>query len=190
AGELALLFEAAREWSRAADYFLLAARNAARVSATGEAAGLARRGLKSLRRLPDTPGRGRQELPLQVTLGTQLRAAQGFAAAEVEQAFSRARLLCNEVSEVREVFPVLWGLWSYYAGRAESRITAELTEQLFAVATRADDPALLVPAHLALLEEHCFKRGDFAAARAHLEQGLALYDPQRHGGVSLPPRRR
>src|SRR5262249_8761183 len=94
--------------------------------------------------------------------------------------------LCNEVSEVRELFPVLWGLWMYYAGRAESRITAGLTEQLFALATRADDPALLVPAHMALLEEHCFKRGDFAAARAHLEQGMALYAPRQHGGYVSP----
>src|SRR5262249_41513136 len=165
---------------------LRAAQTAARASPDRGAVAVARGALRAPRRLPDTPERARQELPLQVTLGTQLRAAQGFAAVEVEQAFSRARLLCHEVSEVRELFPVLWGLWSYYAGRAESRITAELTEQLLAVATRADDPALLVPAHLALLEETCFKRGDFAAARAHLEQGLALYDPQWHGGYVSP----
>src|SRR6516225_5663244 len=38
AGELALLFEAARDWARAAEYFLVAAQNAARVSAMQEAA--------------------------------------------------------------------------------------------------------------------------------------------------------
>jgi predicted ATPase len=70
----------------------------------------------------------------------------------------------------------------YYAVRAESRVTAELTGELFALARGAGDPALLVPAHLALLEDHCVKRGDFAAARTHLERGLALYDPRQHRG--------
>src|SRR5262249_48487560 len=133
----------------------------------------------------DTPERARQELQLQITLGLQMQAAGGFGALEVEQAFRRARLLCQEVSEGRELFPVLWGLWLYYAPRVESRITAELTEQLLALARSADDPALLVQAHLALTEEHCLKRGDFAAARAHLEQGLARYDPQQHRGHAL-----
>jgi predicted ATPase len=182
AAELALLFEAARDWSRAAEYCLVAAQNAARVFATHEAAGLARRGLESLRKLPDTPARARRELQLQITLGVQMQASGSFGALEAEQAFSRARVLCKEVSEGQEVFPVLWGLWMHYASRAESGVTAELTEQLRALAHGASDPALLVPAHLALLEDHCVKRGDFAAARTHLEQGLALYDPQQHGG--------
>jgi predicted ATPase len=114
-----------------------------------------------------------------------MQAAGGFGAAEVEQAFSRARVLCKEVSEGRELFPVLWGLWLYYAPRLESRITAELTEQLLALAHGADDPALLVQAHLALMEEHCMKRGDFAVAHTHREQGLARYDPQQHRGHAV-----
>src|SRR5262249_56610536 len=28
-------------------------------------------------------------------------------------------------------------------------------------------------------------RGDFAAARAHLERGMALYDPRQHGGLAF-----
>jgi predicted ATPase len=114
-----------------------------------------------------------------------MQAAGGFGALEAEHAFSRARILCKEVSEGRELFPVLWGLWMYYAACAESAITAELTEQLSALANSAQDPALLASAHLALLEDHCVKRGDFATARKHLEQGLALYDPQQHRGHVL-----
>jgi predicted ATPase len=185
AGELALLFEAARNWSRAAEYFLLAAQNAAGVFATQEAAGLARRGLESLRNLPETPARASLELQLQITLGVQKQATGGFGSLEVEQAFSRARVLCKEVGEGRELFPVLWGLWLYYAPRLESRVTAELTEQLQALANRADDPDLLLQAHLALMEEHCLKRGNFAVARTHLEQGLARYDPEQHRGHAL-----
>ena len=48
AAELALLWEAARDFPRAVDCFLLAAQNAVRVFANHEAVKLARRGLKLL----------------------------------------------------------------------------------------------------------------------------------------------
>src|SRR5262249_26363781 len=53
AGELALLLEAARDWGRAVEFFLVAARNAARAHAHREAAALARQGLELLPRLPE-----------------------------------------------------------------------------------------------------------------------------------------
>src|SRR5262249_14486749 len=51
ATELALLFEAARDWPRAVPFFLRATRAATRVHAFQEAVPLARRGLKALDRL-------------------------------------------------------------------------------------------------------------------------------------------
>src|SRR5207302_1430758 len=84
AADLALLFEAARDRGRAADYYLAAAENAARVFAHHEAVALARRGLSLLEKIPDTPERVRRELPLLVTLGVQLQVAQGYAAPEAE----------------------------------------------------------------------------------------------------------
>src|SRR5262245_45201172 len=65
AAELALLLEVARDFSRAADYFLVAAQNAAHICAHQEAGALARRGLDLLASLPDTPERARKELSLQ-----------------------------------------------------------------------------------------------------------------------------
>ena len=41
------------------------------------------------------------------------------------------------------------------------------------------DPALLLEAHHALGTTLNYL-GEFAAAQAHLEQGIALYDPQQH----------
>ena len=54
ASELAFLFQAARDWPRASEYFLKAARNAARVFATTEAVSLCQRGLETNRRMPDS----------------------------------------------------------------------------------------------------------------------------------------
>jgi len=53
AAELALLYEAARNFGRAAQYFLEAAKNAARVYANHEAVELSRRAMANASRLPD-----------------------------------------------------------------------------------------------------------------------------------------
>src|SRR5262249_18699787 len=72
AAELAHLYEAARDFARAADYFRLAAQQASQVFGLQEAVALARRGLALLQMLPDTRARHEQELALQTTLGPVL----------------------------------------------------------------------------------------------------------------------
>jgi predicted ATPase len=47
------------------------------------------------------------------------------------------------------------------------------------LAQRIQDPALLLEAHYAL-GETLFHIGELGSARMHVEQGIALYDPQRH----------
>ena len=181
--ELALLFEAARDGARAADFFLRAAQKAFRVFANQEAAALARRGLEQLGPLPDTPERRRCELRLQMALGVSLRATRGFADAEVEQAHARARELCGEVEPTVQYFPVLWGLCLYYVVRGEVRTGVELGEQLLGLATAVNDSALLVQAH-ARTGTTLLHLGEPGRARKHLETALGLYEEhqlQRQG---------
>ncbi len=63
--------------------------------------------------------------------------------------------------------------------RAELQTTRELGEQLFSLAKRVQDPALLLEAHR-VMGQTMFWLGEMAPARAHLEQGMALFDPQQH----------
>jgi len=63
--------------------------------------------------------------------------------------------------------------------RAEFQAMGELAKQLFSLAQRAQDPALLLEAHR-VMGQTMFWLGEMAPARAHLEQGMALYDPQKH----------
>jgi predicted ATPase len=179
AAELALLWEAARDFARAADCVLQAVQNATRLFANQEAVVLASRGLKLLEALPDTPERARQELALQIAMGPPLIATMGWAAPEVERAYTRAQALCQQVGETPQLFPALWGLWFFYIGRADRQTARNLGERLLSLAKRAQDPALLLQAHHALGPTY-FLAGDWVTARAHLEQGIALYDPQRH----------
>ncbi|MGH8527294.1 MAG: hypothetical protein ACREXY_24745, partial [Gammaproteobacteria bacterium] len=86
ASQLALLYEAARDFTRAAQYFQLAAQNATRVVAYQEAIVLARRGLELLKLRPDIPEHSQRELLLQLALGVPLIAIKGPEDIEVEQA--------------------------------------------------------------------------------------------------------
>jgi predicted ATPase len=180
AAELAMLFEAGRDHERAADYYLAAADHAARIFAHHEAVALARQGLAMLETLPETPERARRELSLLMTLGMQLQVAQGYAAPEAERTYARARVLREQMEEASPLYPVLWGLWMYYVVRAKPGESQELTEQLFALAQRTQDPAHLLQARLAGTATF-LSLGDLVASREHMEQGIALYDPTRHG---------
>jgi predicted ATPase len=180
AAELAGLFEVGRDAARAADYYLAAAENAARIFAHSEAIVLARRGLAVVGTLPDTLDRARCELPLQLALGLQLQVVQGYSDPEVEVVYARSRELCEQLQEARPLFRVLWGLWMFYFVRPELRKSLDLAEQLFALSRQAQDPAQLVQARQALVVSF-LGLGNLTATREHMEQGLALYDLKRHG---------
>jgi predicted ATPase len=102
----------------------------------------------------------------------------------MERAYVRARELCQQVGETSQLFPVLWGLWYCHNGRAAHHTAHELGEQLLSLAQHLQDSALLVVAHRAL-GNTLYHRGELAPARAHLEQGIALYDPQQHRSLAF-----
>src|SRR5262249_46355159 len=135
--------------------------------------------LRLFETLPDAPERAQQELTLQVSLGAPFIAIKGWASSELEKAYARARELCRQIGEAPELFPVLFGLLSFYFVRAEHRTSRELAEQLLSLAERARDPGLLVQAHFAV-GASSFWLGELATARGQLDQAIALCDPDRH----------
>jgi predicted ATPase len=164
---------------KAVDYLQLAGQEAVQRSANVEAISHLTTALELLKTLRDTPERAQQELTLRVTLGPALMATKGFAAPEVKIAYVRARALCQQVGETPQLFPVLCGLCMAYLNQGELHTAHELGEQTLRVAQRAHDSALLSEAHN-LLGSALDLLGEFAAAREHLEQSLALYDPQQY----------
>ena len=110
AGEIAVLYESGHDYSRAAQYFLRAARHAAGVFAHPEAVLLCERGMTSLATLPASHARDQQELTFTLTLGMALMSTRGYAAPEVENTYRRARELCVQLNDVRRLVPVLWAI--------------------------------------------------------------------------------
>jgi predicted ATPase len=182
ASELAFLFEAARDWSRASDYYLVAAKHALEVFATQEAGALAQRGLESLRLLPDTAEVALQELTLQVMLGQSMMMAKGYAVPEAERAFIRARDLSARLDNRIELFRAQFSLGMVYGVRAEHQRAFQDGEHCLRLAESSQDPSMLVQSHWALGLSHSYL-GEFEAARAHFEQTIAIHDGE---GIDSP----
>ena len=73
---------------------------------------------------------------------------------------------------------MLGGLCSFYFNRGELQTALELAAQLLRLAQSVQDPGLLLWAHYAMAIS-LGSQGELTAARAHLERGIALYDPQK-----------
>jgi predicted ATPase len=165
-------------------YWQQAGPRAGEQSANREAVHHLTKGLELLATLPDKGERPQQELDFQMTLGPVLMATQGYGGPDVERVYTRARQLCQQVGETPQLFPVLWGLCRFYTTRGELQTARELGGQLLRLAQHQDDLALLVAAHNAL-GQTLFYLGAFASARTHLEEGVAIYDPQQHHSHAL-----
>jgi class 3 adenylate cyclase/tetratricopeptide (TPR) repeat protein len=166
--EAGLTEQAVASWQRAGQ-------QASQRSANLEAIQHLTKGLELLVMLPETQVRAQRELDLQIALGPALMAIKGFGAPEVEQTYTRARALCQQVGEPTQFFPALIGIGTFYMASGKLQTARELQEQLLSLAQRQQAPALLLHAHLAL-GATLLHLGELAQARVHLEQGICLYD--------------
>jgi predicted ATPase len=176
-GDLAHHYTRSGNTEKAVEYLGLAGQQAAQRSAHVEAVGHLTTALDLLKTWPETPERARQELSLQIALGPPLQLTKGFAAPEVEAAYTRAHELCHQVGETPQLLPVLWGLGRFYGARGQLQTAREVGEQLLALAQHLHDPGFLAWAH-AVLAQTLFMFGEFVQERAYAEQGIALYDAQ------------
>jgi predicted ATPase len=120
--------------ARAIPYWQTAGERAAQRSAHQEAVGHLTKGVEVLQTLPDTAERLQHELDLLTLLGSALTRTRGPGSSAVEQVYTRAQELCQQVGEPRQLFPVLWGLWRLSNYREELQRAGELGQQLLTLA--------------------------------------------------------
>ncbi|UVO26987.1 AAA family ATPase [Bradyrhizobium arachidis] len=160
-------------------YWRKAGQRAAERSAHAEAIAHLRKGLMLVERVTDPAERARRELDLQLVLAPVLISTKSWSAPEVEQAYLRARDLCRQAGDMAQLFAVSWGLWLVYQQRCEFKTARDLLDELFSIARRSADPALLLQAHHAAWTT-LLNLPELTACRAHLEAGVALYRPDAH----------
>jgi class 3 adenylate cyclase/predicted ATPase len=162
----------------AIDNWLRAGERAIEGSANPEAIAHLTRGLKLLEDLPESSQRDEKELAFQVALQTPLFAAR-FGSAEGERAAQRAVELSRKVggADQRPLVRALFGLSLTYSARGKIRVGREVAEQMLAVAGRLQEPEPLAYAHN-LMGNTLFWLAELGTARMHLENGIALYQPE------------
>lgn len=179
ATELALHFEQGRDNRRAIQYLQQAAEIANQRCAYHESVGHLTKAIALLEHWPASTERIQQELMLQISLGVALMAIKGYAAPEAKKAYDRARELCQQIGGTPQLVPVLRGLAAFYYVRAELPTARQLGEQLLRLVQKQQDQALLLEAHQEL-GGTLSNLGELTAALSHLEEGIRLYDPQKH----------
>jgi DNA-binding winged helix-turn-helix (wHTH) protein/predicted ATPase len=177
-GELAFHYNLSGNSRKAVDYLGHAAAQAARRTAHTQAVAYIASALERLRDWPTGVERTKQEIALQLTLGTSLQATNGQGAPETERAYARAYDLCREVEDAPQLFRVMSGLWAVYQVKAKFESARELGVQLLSLAKSLQYPLFLLGAHEALGTTLLWL-GEFASAREHLEQGSSFYDRQK-----------
>jgi predicted ATPase len=163
---------------QAVPYWQRAGEHASDRSAHLEAISHFTAGIEILKTLPETPERLQQDLALYIALGAALQITKGFAAPEVEHAYTQAHALCQQVGETPELVPVLYGLWQFYVVLPQYHTARELGETLLRLAQDTHNRALAVIAH-DTLGWTWLLLGALPAAFQHLEEAIARYTPDQ-----------
>jgi predicted ATPase len=173
--QLAEHFELSGVNEKAANYLLIAGKNAKRVSANEQAITHLSRGLELIKDLPEGEKRDELELALQISLGPPLVATEGYASLKAERAFERARELCEQTGDSQQLAPALWGLCAFYQVRGKHLKAHEMANQILVLAENEQGNSLKMLAHwmLGLTYTHL---GEFSTAKDQLKSALDLYD--------------
>jgi class 3 adenylate cyclase/predicted ATPase len=164
---------------RAVEYWKIAGQVAMTRSATAEAIVHLESGLRVLMDLPASDQRDRQELSIQLAMGNAMVAAYGFAAPRTGDAYQRARILCERLDDISQLFAVVYGLCLFHLYGADIEAAQAASSSLLKRAKECNDGDLLFFANRAA-GVTTYPAGRFSAARDHLERALSLYDSEQH----------
>ena len=147
-------------------------------------------GLGLITTLPATPALRREQIKLQVALITPLMHIKGYSAPETKAAAERARLLIEQAEGLGEpledpllLFSVLYGFCLVNILAFDGDVACDLAAQFLALAEKQRVTIPLMVGHRLVGSSSAFT-GDSLAGRAHYDQALALYDPDKHRSLA------
>ncbi len=148
-------------------------------SAHAEAIAHFKLGLKVLETFSDSDDHSLTELNMRVGLAPSLVALKGGASKEVGELLIHARDLSTQLDLTAHLFPILWGLTSYYLVGADHFSAREIGEELVVLAESSKDPVHHTLARFCVgMAEHCL--ANFGTASGHMRTGISYYRPEHH----------
>jgi predicted ATPase len=119
-----------------------------------------------------------RRLQLQTSYSQALMLSRGFGSEEAMAAFAHAQELAKAVDNAAERFDAYYGLFVGSVLRGELRLARE-TAEIFLREAEKEERMTEAAAARRCLGVACLFQGDLAAARAHFEQALRIFDPER-----------
>jgi len=164
---------------KATQYWRAAGEQAVRRAANVEAIEHFRRAL--LRNAERSAGveSARTELATLSQLGPALMSIHGWAAPVVGEVLERAASVARQLETSRDLAAPLTSLWLFRYARGELDQSDEISDEIFRIAQKLDDPELTLQAHHAAAPLR-WVRGFHSEANRHFESCLGLYDEERH----------
>jgi hypothetical protein len=183
--ELGYLYEAARDFSRAAEFFLIASERARQIFADRDALALARRAMTNLQALPESPERASREVMHLMAIALPMHSVHGYAARELEATYARARQLCDELGEHPLRFGVITGISAFHFMRAELRTTEQLIDKLLRLSAQTGNPVMRIWALWVHGSTYSHIGEKYDEAFARLDEGVGLYTRDLHPAFML-----
>jgi class 3 adenylate cyclase/tetratricopeptide (TPR) repeat protein len=187
-GLVAAHYEHAERFDEAASAYQQASTDARRRGALAEARTYLSRALAPLDRATPGPDRDRREMGLRLRRGLLTATAEGYPIRAAAADFERCLQLGGTDLSDDELVATLFALAIYYGGRADLRRAVQVLESLRA--GLGEERQWFHPWIEVLFGVVAWARGEFDAARAHLEQGnegLAAADQKEIDAVWFMP---
>jgi class 3 adenylate cyclase len=170
--------DAAECSDKAAVYWRAAGEQAAHRGANVEAIEHFRRALLRNAERSESADRSRAELAILSQLGPALMSIHGWAAPSVGEVLERATNVARQLEASRDLAPPLTSLWLFRYARGELNQSDEISDELFRIAGKLEDPELTLQAHHAAAPLR-WVRGHHLEANRHFESCLTLYNEDR-----------
>ena len=159
-------------------------------SALVEAAEQLTRALDQIATLPATPALRRERIKLQVALANTLMHTKGYAAAETKSAIEQARLFIEQAETLGEppedallLFSTLYGVWAWNFVAFNGQMCRDLAAQFLTLAEKKNATVPVLVAHR-IMGHSLITTGELKNAKAHYDQGIALYNPDEHQSLT------
>jgi predicted ATPase len=147
---------AAGQAQHAIPYWRRASEIALNRLALHEAAAHLHAGLQATSSLSATAVRDQMELQLQASLGTVYMLGKGWAAPEVEQAYTRASQLATAADKVEEAIWPLWGVCVYHLVRGEIKQAQGIGRRMVTVARQSNSRVAWLVANMMHTQLHFY----------------------------------
>ena len=185
--ELAHHYSRTANTRKAVEYLFRAGSQAAARYAHSEAVIRLSSALELLKHLPDDAERARQELSVLSALGRSLRNVKGWAAAELEPVYARARELCAQIRDPALAFRALYGQWVMRWWKLSC--TSSGTRRRASGRSRGCERPGDAPGRQLRARHYPSFLGELVSANEHLEKALAVFDLRQPLPAELEARR-